>query len=105
MFHAGTASDADNKITADGGRVLGISATGKSVLEAQQNAYKVIVRMLVPDCWHGHATVSCAFQACKVHYMSSTCGSCLSVLQAVDTIDWPEGFVRRDIGWRAIKRT
>ncbi len=25
-------------------------------------------------------------------------------LQAVDTIDWPEGFVRRDIGWRAIER-
>ncbi|MGD1933483.1 MAG: phosphoribosylamine--glycine ligase, partial [Candidatus Phaeomarinobacter sp.] len=23
---------------------------------------------------------------------------------AVDTIDWPEGFSRRDIGWRAIKR-
>ena len=23
---------------------------------------------------------------------------------AVDTIDWPEGFCRRDIGWRAIKR-
>lgn len=63
VFHAGTASDADNKITAVGGRVLGISATGKSVLEAQQNAYK-----------------------------------------AVDTIEWPEGFVRRDIGWRAIQR-
>ena len=25
-------------------------------------------------------------------------------LQAVDAIDWPEGFVRRDIGWRAIER-
>jgi phosphoribosylamine---glycine ligase len=24
--------------------------------------------------------------------------------QAVDMIDWPEGFVRRDIGWRALKR-
>ncbi|HSG94448.1 MAG TPA: phosphoribosylglycinamide synthetase C domain-containing protein, partial [Afifellaceae bacterium] len=23
---------------------------------------------------------------------------------AVDTIDWPEGFCRRDIGWRAIER-
>ena len=24
--------------------------------------------------------------------------------EAVDTIDWPEGFCRRDIGWRAVKR-
>ncbi|BDA43270.1 Phosphoribosylamine-glycine ligase [Coccomyxa sp. Obi] len=24
--------------------------------------------------------------------------------QAVDTIDWPEGFCRRDIGWRAVAR-
>ncbi len=23
--------------------------------------------------------------------------------RAVDTIDWPEGFCRRDIGWRALK--
>ena len=23
---------------------------------------------------------------------------------AVDKIDWPEGFCRRDIGWRALKR-
>ena len=24
--------------------------------------------------------------------------------QLVDTIDWPEGFCRRDIGWRAVAR-
>jgi len=24
--------------------------------------------------------------------------------EAVDRIDWPEGFCRRDIGWRAITR-
>ena len=24
--------------------------------------------------------------------------------EAVDTIDWPEGFCRRDIGWRAVER-
>ena len=41
VFHAGTARDAANNIAAVGGRVLGISATGKDVLEAQQNAYKV----------------------------------------------------------------
>ncbi|MDH5558962.1 MAG: phosphoribosylamine--glycine ligase, partial [Alphaproteobacteria bacterium] len=24
--------------------------------------------------------------------------------QAVDRIDWPQGFCRRDIGWRAVAR-
>jgi phosphoribosylamine--glycine ligase len=24
--------------------------------------------------------------------------------QAIDVIDWPEGFCRRDIGWRAVAR-
>jgi phosphoribosylamine---glycine ligase len=24
--------------------------------------------------------------------------------EAVDRIDWPQGFCRRDIGWRALKR-
>ena len=41
VFHAGTARDADGNILAAGGRVLGISATGKDVLEAQQKAYHV----------------------------------------------------------------
>jgi phosphoribosylamine--glycine ligase len=27
-----------------------------------------------------------------------------SAYAAVDRIDWPEGFCRRDIGWRAIER-
>ncbi len=26
------------------------------------------------------------------------------VARAVDLIDWPEGFARRDIGWRAVAR-
>ena len=62
VFHAGTA-DSDGKIVANGGRVLGVTALGKDVKQAQARAY-----------------------------------------QAVDLIDWPEGFCRRDIGWRAIKR-
>jgi phosphoribosylamine--glycine ligase len=62
IFHAGTKADG-NKILANGGRVLNISARGKTVAEAQARAY-----------------------------------------QAVDRIDWPDGFCRRDIGWRAIKR-
>jgi phosphoribosylamine--glycine ligase len=60
IFQAGTALK-DGKLVANGGRVLNVSALGKSVAEAQKRAY-----------------------------------------HAVDLIDWPEGFCRRDIGWRAI---
>ncbi len=62
IFHAGTLRQ-DGAITANGGRVLGVTALGASVREAQARAY-----------------------------------------EAADVIDWPEGFCRRDIGWRAIAR-
>jgi phosphoribosylamine--glycine ligase len=62
IFHAGTQAD-DGRITANGGRVLGVAATGNSVAEAQSRAYA-----------------------------------------AVDKIDWPDGFCRRDIGYLAIAR-
>jgi phosphoribosylamine--glycine ligase len=62
IFHAGTRR-ANGKLLATGGRVLDVTARGKSVAEAQKRAY-----------------------------------------QAVDLIDWPEGFCRRDIGFRAIAR-
>ena len=62
VFHAGTKADG-GRILAHGGRVLGITARGTSVAEAQKRAYA-----------------------------------------AVDRIDWPEGFCRRDIGWRALDR-
>jgi len=61
VFHAGTRIDSHEHFIANGGRVLGVTAIGKTVLEAQTNAYK-----------------------------------------AVDRIKWPEGFCRRDIGWRAV---
>jgi phosphoribosylamine--glycine ligase len=61
VFHAGTERSSDGRILATGGRVLGVSALGKSVAEAQARAYA-----------------------------------------AVDQIDWPGGFCRRDIGWRAV---
>ena len=48
---------------ATGGRVLNVTALGKSVAEAQARAY-----------------------------------------EAIDVIDWPQGFCRRDIGWRAMTR-
>jgi phosphoribosylamine--glycine ligase len=61
VFHAGTAGTA-GALTAAGGRVLNVSATGPTIREAVERAYK---------------GVSC--------------------------IDWPEGYCRRDIGWRALK--
>ncbi len=62
IFHAGTKRDGA-RILADGGRVLGVTARGKDIAEAQARAYA-----------------------------------------AVDRIDWPGGFCRRDIGWRAVAR-
>ncbi|WP_273718979.1 MULTISPECIES: phosphoribosylamine--glycine ligase [Bartonella] len=62
VFQAGTAL-CNGELIANGGRVLNITATGKTITHAQKRAY-----------------------------------------EAVDCIDWPEGFVRRDIGWRAIAR-
>ena len=62
IFHAGTKADGD-KVLASGGRVLGVTAMGATVTEAQSKAYT-----------------------------------------AVKEVDWPGGFCRRDIGWRAIAR-
>ena len=62
IFHAGTAHR-NGRVIATGGRVLGITAMGPSVADAQSRAYA-----------------------------------------AVDAIDWPQGFCRRDIGWRAVAR-
>jgi phosphoribosylamine--glycine ligase len=62
VFHAGTKRDGD-RLLADGGRVLNVTASGKTVAEARERAYAAIAK-----------------------------------------IDWPGGFYRRDIGWRALER-
>jgi phosphoribosylamine--glycine ligase len=62
IFHAGTKAEG-SRILANGGRVLNVSALGKTVGEAQARAYA-----------------------------------------AVDRIKWPDGFCRRDIGFRAVER-
>jgi phosphoribosylamine---glycine ligase len=62
VFHAGTKRDGD-RLLADGGRVLNVTALGDTVAEAQKRAYEAIAK-----------------------------------------IDWPGGFCRSDIGWRAIER-
>ncbi len=63
VFHAGTARAEDGTITAIGGRVLNVTARGKTVAQAQAKAYA-----------------------------------------GIDAIDWPQGFCRRDIGYREIAR-
>ncbi len=60
VFHAGTRRQGE-RLLANGGRVLNVSAVGATLAEARTRAYA-----------------------------------------GVDVIDWPEGFCRRDIAWRAI---
>jgi phosphoribosylamine--glycine ligase len=60
IFHAGTTAQ-DDAITATGGRVLAVTATGPTLRDAHVTAYA-----------------------------------------AIAAIDWPEGFCRHDIGWRAL---
>ena len=48
---------------ANGGRVLNVCASGKTIAQAQARAY-----------------------------------------QAVDRINWPDGFCRRDIAWQAVEQ-
>jgi phosphoribosylamine--glycine ligase len=62
IFHAGTIAK-DGQILANGGRVLNVCGSGKTIAEAQHRAY-----------------------------------------QAVDRIQWAEGFCRRDIGWQAVEQ-
>jgi phosphoribosylamine--glycine ligase len=62
IFHAGTRKDG-NIVRSAGGRVLNITARGKTITEAQRRAYA-----------------------------------------AAQIIDWPGGFYRTDIGWRALAR-
>jgi phosphoribosylamine---glycine ligase len=48
IFHAGTVAK-DGKILANGGRVLNICASGKSVAEAQRRAYQAVDRIHWPE--------------------------------------------------------
>jgi len=48
IFHAGTVSDGD-KILANGGRVLNVTASGKTVAEAQRRAYEAVDRIVWPE--------------------------------------------------------
>lgn len=48
IFHAGTRTDG-NKILSNGGRVLNVTATAKTVSEAQRRAYEAIDRIRWPE--------------------------------------------------------
>jgi phosphoribosylamine--glycine ligase len=53
IFHAGTKADGD-KILANGGRVLNVSAIGRTVREAQARAYEAVSRIRWPDGFCRH---------------------------------------------------
>jgi phosphoribosylamine---glycine ligase len=53
IFHAGTKQDG-GRILANGGRVLNVSALGKTVSEAQARAYAAIARIRWPDGFCRH---------------------------------------------------
>jgi phosphoribosylamine--glycine ligase len=53
IFHAGTKADG-NRILANGGRVLDVSAIGKTVREAQARAYQAISRIRWPEGFYRH---------------------------------------------------
>jgi phosphoribosylamine--glycine ligase len=49
VFHAGTARDANGTITAIGGRVLNVTAKGKTVAQARDNAYIGVEKIDWPE--------------------------------------------------------
>ena len=53
IFHAGTKAEGP-RILANGGRVLNVSAIGKTVKEAQARAYEAISRIRWPDGFYRH---------------------------------------------------
>jgi phosphoribosylamine--glycine ligase len=53
IFHAGTKADG-NRILANGGRVLDVSAIGKTVREAQARAYEAVSRIRWPEGFYRH---------------------------------------------------
>jgi phosphoribosylamine--glycine ligase len=49
VFHAGTAHGAGGKVMSVGGRVLGVTALGQSVAEAQTRAYEAVSKIDWPE--------------------------------------------------------
>jgi phosphoribosylamine--glycine ligase len=53
IFHAGTTAEG-NRILANGGRVLNVSAIGKTVRQAQARAYEAVSRIRWPEGFYRH---------------------------------------------------
>jgi len=53
IFHAGTTAEG-GRILANGGRVLNVSAIGKTVREAQARAYEAIGHIRWPEGFYRH---------------------------------------------------
>ncbi len=49
VFHAGTSKNSDEKMVNTGGRVLGITALGNTIPDAQNNAYEAASKITWPD--------------------------------------------------------
>lgn len=49
VFHAGTDSDSEGRITAIGGRVLGVTGQGASIAAAQKAAYDAVAEIVWPE--------------------------------------------------------
>ena len=45
LYHAGTAFDVDGRLVTSGGRVLGVTAKGKSIAEAREKAYRNVTHI------------------------------------------------------------
>jgi len=52
LFHAGTKLTKDGQIITDGGRVLTVTATGKTLAEARQKVYTNIPRLNFNNCYY-----------------------------------------------------
>ena len=57
VFHAGTAM-ADGKLVSSGGRVLGVTALGDTIAEAQRRAYQAVEKIRWTDCYYRHDIAS-----------------------------------------------
>jgi phosphoribosylamine--glycine ligase len=51
VFHAGTAMS-DGKLVTNGGRVLGVTALGDTIAEAQKLAYRAVEKIHWTDCYY-----------------------------------------------------
>ena len=56
VFHAGTARDSQNRVVTNGGRVLGVTATGKNPRQAIDNAYSAVRKIRWGENGHYYRT-------------------------------------------------